>query len=196
MTTLFTKAKEGGGDTHLAMVCLRTTPIDHNLPSPCELLNGRRYKSNLPAISSRSDGNVNAFLQQRQDAYKSYHDRTAKELAPLSPQQTVRVLNPIRGKTWDLAKVTNKASTPTSYSIPTAQGTAYRRNRQQLRDTQEEWKEPSSNEDINDDLEDDRAAAHPGAIPQPESPVAISHTQRVEARRSSRVSKPPNRLDL
>ena len=43
----------------------------------------------------------------------------------------------------------------------------------------------------NDDLEDDRAAAHPGAIPQPESPVAISHAQRVEARRSSRVSQPP-----
>ena len=67
---LFTKAKESGGDPHLAMLCLRTTPIDHNLPSPCELLNGRRYKSNLPAISSRSDGNVNAFLQQRQDIYR------------------------------------------------------------------------------------------------------------------------------
>ena len=177
------------------MLCLRTTPIDHNLPSPCELLNGRRYKSNLPAISSRSNGNVTAFLQQRQDKYKSYHDRTAKELAPLSPQQTVRVLNPIR-KTWALAKVTNKASTPRSYNILTAHGTAYRRNRQHLRDTQEEWNEPSSNDGINDDLEDDRAAAHSGAIPQPEYPVAISHTQRVEARRSSRVSKPPNRLDL
>ena len=54
---LFTKAKENSGDPHLAMLCLRTTPIDHNLPSPCELLNGRRYKSNLPAITSRSDWN-------------------------------------------------------------------------------------------------------------------------------------------
>ena len=95
---LFTNAKEGGGDPHLAMLCLRTTPIDHNLPSPCELLNGRRYKSNLLAISSRSDGNVNAFLQQRHGVYKSHHDRTAKELAPISLQQTVRVLNPIRKK--------------------------------------------------------------------------------------------------
>ena len=114
---LFTKAKEGGGDPHLAMFFLRTTPIYHNLPSPCKLLNGRKYKSNLPAASSRSDGNVNAFLQQRHDVYKSYHYRTAKELAPLSPQQTVRVLNPIR-KTWELAKVTNKASTPRSYKEP------------------------------------------------------------------------------
>ena len=191
----FTKAKENGGDPHLAMLCLRTTPIDHNLPSPCELLNGRRYKSNLPAISLLSDGNVNAFLQQRQDVYKSYHDQTANELAPLSPQHTVRVRNPIR-KTWDLAKVTNKGSTPISFNILTSQGTAYRRNRWHLRDTQEEWKEQSSNDGINDDLVDDRAAAHSGAIPQPESPVAISHRQRVEARRSSRVSKPPNRLDL
>ena len=126
---LFTKAKEGGGDPHLAMLCLRTTPIYHNLPSPCELLNRRRrYKSNLPAMSSRSDGCVNEFLQQRQDVYKKYHDRTAKELTPLSPQQTVRVLNPIR-KTWDLAKVTNKASTPRSYNILTALGTEYRRNK-------------------------------------------------------------------
>ena len=85
---------------------------------------------------------------------------------------------------------------PRSYNIVTAQGTAYRRNRWHLRDTQVVWKEQSSNDGINDDLEDDRAAAHPDAIPQPESPVAASHTQRVEARRSSRVSKPPNRLDL
>ena len=82
----FTKAKEGGGGPHLAMLCLRTTPIDHNLPSPCELLNGRRYKSNLPATSSRSNGDVNAFLQQRQNVYKLYYERTAKELAPLSLQ--------------------------------------------------------------------------------------------------------------
>ena len=144
---------------------------------------------------ARSDGNVNAFLQQRQDVFKSYHERTARELAPLFPQQTVRVLNPIR-KTWDLAKVTNKARTRRSYNILTAQVTACRRNRQHLRDKQEDWKEPSSNDGINDDLEADRAAAHSGAIPQPESPVAISHTQRFEARRSSRVSKPPIRLDL
>ena len=93
---LFTKAKEDGGDPLLAMLCLRTIPIDHNLPSSYELLNGRRYKLNLPAVSSRSNMDVNAFLQQRQDGYKSYHGRTATERAHLSPQQTVRVLNPTR----------------------------------------------------------------------------------------------------
>ena len=78
-----------------------------------------------------------------------------KGTSPLSPQQTVGMLNPIR-KTWDLANVTNKASTPISYNILIAQGTAYRRNRRNLRDTQVKWKEQSSNDGINGDLEDDR----------------------------------------
>jgi len=45
---LFTKARESGQDPHLTMLCLRTTPIDHYTPSPCEILNGRKYRSNLP----------------------------------------------------------------------------------------------------------------------------------------------------
>ena len=65
-----------------------------------------------------------------------------------------------------------------------------------MRDTQEEGKEQCSNDGINEDHEDDRATTHPGAIQQTESPVATRHTQHFEARRSSRVSKPPNRLDL
>ena len=44
---------EGRRNPHLAMFCLGTAPIDHNLPSPCERLNGRRYKANLPAESSK-----------------------------------------------------------------------------------------------------------------------------------------------
>ena len=35
------KAKQAGRDPNLAMLCLRTTPINHNLPSPAELLNNR-----------------------------------------------------------------------------------------------------------------------------------------------------------
>ena len=31
------KAKQAGRDPNLAMLCLRTTPINHNLPSPAEL---------------------------------------------------------------------------------------------------------------------------------------------------------------
>ena len=48
---LLQKCKESGSDPHLAILCLRTTPVDHHLPSPAELLNNRMYQSNLPGVS-------------------------------------------------------------------------------------------------------------------------------------------------
>ena len=48
---VFQKCKESGADPHLAMLCLRTTPLDHSIPSPAELLNSRAYQSNLPIVS-------------------------------------------------------------------------------------------------------------------------------------------------
>ena len=48
---LLQKCNESGADPHLAMLCLRTTPIDYGLPSPAELLNCRVFHSNLPAIT-------------------------------------------------------------------------------------------------------------------------------------------------
>ena len=43
------KAKQAGRDSNLATPCLRTTPINHNLPSLAELLNNRILRSNLIA---------------------------------------------------------------------------------------------------------------------------------------------------
>ena len=43
------KAKQAGRDPNLAMLCLRPTPINHNLTSPSELLNNRILRSNLIA---------------------------------------------------------------------------------------------------------------------------------------------------
>ena len=73
---LLQKCKESGSDSHLAMLCLRSTPLDHNIPSPAELLNLRVYQTNLPAISKPSlslsaDGDINAKLQTRQEKQKS-----------------------------------------------------------------------------------------------------------------------------
>ena len=47
---MLTKARETCSDPHLAMLRLRTTQVDHNLPYPSEQLNGRQYKSNLPTV--------------------------------------------------------------------------------------------------------------------------------------------------
>lgn len=71
--------KESGADPHLAMLCLRSTPLDHNIESPAELLNSRVYQTNLPSMSKPSlslsaDGEINIKLQARQNQQKSQYD--------------------------------------------------------------------------------------------------------------------------
>ena len=39
-----TKAMEWGEDPHLAIFTYATTPLNHSLPSPAELLNSRKYR--------------------------------------------------------------------------------------------------------------------------------------------------------
>ena len=42
------KAKASGNDPNIALLCIRTTPVDSNVPSPGELLFGRKLRGNLP----------------------------------------------------------------------------------------------------------------------------------------------------
>ena len=42
------KSMEGGEDIHLAILSYITTPLNHNLPSPAELLNSRKFRCLLP----------------------------------------------------------------------------------------------------------------------------------------------------
>ena len=43
-----TKAMEGGEDLHLAILSYITTPLNHSLPSPTDLLNSRKFRCLLP----------------------------------------------------------------------------------------------------------------------------------------------------
>jgi len=90
---LFTRAREGGQDPNMAMLCLRTTPLDHQTPSPRELLNGRKYRSNIPTTTvtrlKESPASYTDNVQRRQDIQKAYHDRDAKSLLPLHECTTI-----------------------------------------------------------------------------------------------------------
>jgi len=121
---LLQKCKESGADPHLAMLCLRSTPIDHNIPSPAELLNSRVYQTNLPGVSKPSlslsaDGDVNTKLQARQEQRKSQYDKTSKTLPAVYPGEPVCVLNPHSHK-WDPGLIKNTVQTPRSYVVAMA----------------------------------------------------------------------------
>ena len=66
------KAKATKSDQFMALLCLRATPIDNDLPSPAELLLGRPIQDNLPKKTSKAATNkeVTNRLSQRQAAQK------------------------------------------------------------------------------------------------------------------------------
>ena len=192
MKRLFTKARESGSDPHLAMLCLRSTPVDHHTPSTGDLLNGRRYKANIPVVSTLRDGHVNDSLQRRQDNDKRFHDRRHTwDLPPLCPDESVRVRDP-RTKRWEPATVTAVDSNPRSYVVQTADG-RYRRNRRHVNKTDETFRNiaDQNSECVND---------MPPAPTIDDSPgTADTHAPAAEdptLRRSGRTRRPPQRMNL
>ncbi|KAK3752542.1 hypothetical protein QZH41_016321, partial [Actinostola sp. cb2023] len=160
------KCKESGADPHRAMLCLRTTPLDHKLPSPAELLNSRVYQSNLPAVSKSAlfntqDHDANIKLQTRQDRQKEYYDKTSKALPPVYPHDSVRVFNP-RNLKWESGIVQASTQTPRSYTVNMSDGSTLTRNRRHMRPTGEKFSISS----------DDKTLAASPSYSLPDNPLA------------------------
>ncbi|CAB4006325.1 Retrovirus-related Pol poly from transposon, partial [Paramuricea clavata] len=138
---LLQKCKESNLDPHLAMLCLRSTPLSHDLPSPAELLNSRIYQTNLPAVSSPScsaSGDVNVKLQHRQDQKKILYGKPSKSLPTLPVRSHVRFFDP-GSNVWQPGTIQGVASTPRSYVVETERGSFLRRNRKHLHPTGESF---------------------------------------------------------
>ena len=144
------KCYHRGQDVELALLSLRSTPLDNNLPSPAELLNNRKYRTTLPSInniSSAVNEEVRRQLKARQQTSKHYFDEHVTEKAELKERQAVRIRNN-ETKRWEPAHVLKEAGTPRSYLVQRcAGGVPLRRNRQQIRPTQEQWRTTGCEED-------------------------------------------------
>ena len=189
---VFTKARETGTDPHLAMLCLRTTPIDHNLPAPCELLNSRMYRSNLPGKTPTDASRHSNVLQRRQDTVQRQWE-PSRPLPELTPQQSVRVQNPLN-KTWEPGRVIARTNEPRSYKVETPRG-VYRRNRRHIRSTAENFSEEKFRKpDYNDNTIDITSGS--SSITATSTPAEKRESAEPVLRRSQRVIKKPQRLDL
>ena len=74
--------KKNLDDPWMSLLIWRLTPVDGDLRSPVELLNGCKYQSNLPLIrktSTQTSSNKETLVVK----IKDYHDGNAKELKPL-----------------------------------------------------------------------------------------------------------------
>ena len=89
------KCLESRTDLHMALLCLRATPITSDIPAPCVSLNNRMYKTNIPTASRTVNYWNPDNLQKRQDTQKDYHDKGARELVPLIQDQPIRIQDPV-----------------------------------------------------------------------------------------------------
>ena len=190
------KAKHSHFDPDMALLCLRTTPIDNTLPSPGELLMGRKLRGNLPIRVHNTDparDTIRDRLEERRDSQKTYHDRTARDLPPLVPGQAVRIQDPVSGQ-WNPAQVVQRSGEQRSYIIETPNGSILRRNRRHLQDIQPAEKRVHFSERLAENTGPDAAVTPPDPPPAPtpeeQRPYSPYKT------RSGRVIVPPSRPDM
>ncbi len=135
------KCDAGGYEFDMAMLALRATPLDSHLPSPAELLCGRKLRTRVPTIIPKPDNSsaIKQRLDEKQKTASEYYDRTAVSKPELNEGENVRLYNK-DSKAWEPATVLQKAQTPRSYIVQReAGGIPLRRNRQHLKPTVEVW---------------------------------------------------------
>ena len=108
--TTLKKAKSSKFDPYLALLCIRTTPVDNVLPSQAEMLYTRKVQGNLPVRMRKKLGNKEEIyerLQQRQEVQRTAHDQHSRDLSPLFPGQNVRIQT-LPSSLWSPAVVREK----------------------------------------------------------------------------------------
>ena len=118
------KATSSNCDLDMVLLCLRSTPIDHVIPSPGELLYNRKLVGNLsvkcPNNASQKE-KIATRLYQRQSYQKSQHDRHTRDLPNILEGQRVRVYDPDSIKRSP-AVVTQRCVEPRAYIVQTSSG--------------------------------------------------------------------------
>lgn len=204
------KARARKENPQLALLSLRTTPIDNILPSPAELLFNRKVRSQIPHITRhtiKSEG-TKQHLEQRQAVQKTYYDRQARNLPPLVDNQQVSVQDTNTGL-WSPATIVKHSGEPRSYIIETPDGTTLRRNRQHLKESTRpqpaeyllQPDDADAGEDTSSEGESMRQPSDPdpprGPPPDPPSVPGIKPSTGRGDRsqtRSGRIVKAPQRL--
>ena len=140
--------------------------------SPAQKLMGRRCKTLLPTTAALlqprydTDEDALALLGQK-EKQRHHYDKNARTLEPLSPGDGLRLRLPGKS-TWSRG-ICKQEESPRSY-IVVADGRTYRRNRRDLRKTDEEQ------------------------LPNTDAQRSNRLATSTNLRRSNRVSRPPTRL--
>ena len=131
---LLKKADREGKDPYLSILNFRNTPLDSDMPSPSQLLMGRRCKTKLPTskklLKPCVPCNPKRNFADRQNKQKIYYDKRTRELSQLKQNDNVYIQ---KEKVWEPAVVVKQTDNSRSYIVKTENNVQYRRNRRHLR---------------------------------------------------------------
>ncbi|XP_064475467.1 uncharacterized protein LOC135389337 [Ornithodoros turicata] len=184
---LLKKTHHANENFFVGLLIYRTSPLESGT-SPAEILMGRRLLSRLP------DFTPGTMVEDRK--HQQNHMR-GSQLPPLRPGNIVRIDD---GNTWcTKAKVEGMAA-PRSYNVRPEDNRVFRRNRQHLLPTSEDFSPTTVDLDDDGSITVNQQQASP-RDDQPSSAAAQSTTgvqdmspTEFRPRRSTRTRRPPDRL--
>ena len=112
------KAKQSKVDKQMALLCLRTTPLDNHLLSPAEILYNRKIRTIIPTLLDKNtvrDNQIRERMSTKSRKQQQYFNRKAKHLPELMIGNKVSVLQ--ENDTWQTAMVVDICTEPRSHII-------------------------------------------------------------------------------
>lgn len=137
---LLKKTRKSGTDPLLAVLEYRTTPLSDTGCSPSQVLMSKKLRSVIPCLpvqlvpETPNLPKIKSLMRSSRLEQKNHYDVKAKPLKPLVLNETVRIQG--ENKSWKPAVVVDKHNTR-SYTVRTADGAQYTRNRRHLLKTNE-----------------------------------------------------------
>ena len=128
---LIEKSVKDGKLWNYGLMQYRTTPISSSLPSPLEMLTGRRPHSTLPQLPSAIGQNVETSKIQKELLRRQPNTSTGAHME-LDPGQAVFVKE-VSGNVWKTAIVDQPAAEPDSYWVRFPDNSILRRTRSMLK---------------------------------------------------------------
>ena len=128
---LMEKSVKDGKPWNYGLLQYRTTPISSTLPSPLEMLTGRRPHSSLPQLPS-SIGKTMETSRIQEELLGRQPNNTSTGAMDLEPGQPVFVKE-VNGNIWRTATVDQPAAEPDSYWVRFPDNSILRRTRSMIK---------------------------------------------------------------
>lgn len=205
--------EEGKGDLCCALLNYRNSTLKGMGYSPSQLLNSRNCKTKVPItcelLYPKLCVNVKEKIVAKRQINEQYYNRNTKNLIPLKKGSDVTVLNH-RDNIWEPAKIEDIHDSPRSYILKDCKGNTIRRNRSDIKPSENPFKLTDSSLDV---CVSDSDATPSSTVPRnsvsqfeeskrltPElhNPLQVpeSNKYQVQSTRSGRVIKKPDKLNL